>query len=455
MPLRASTWPQPAEDQPARPHLQAAAPPVVEFRSGQLPLTVRPLPGEWPVSWLTRAAGRFAITPRALLQAIGVIRQTASTGAAVRRALSPDRVRLLGLEGDNAAELAAPHPTATALRRNQTLYRRRTRRIERTGPRYCPACLAADSSYWPKSWLLTTTLVCTRHRLRLVEACPSCHREPFSRRDWLTATEAIYECPHALPADGPGRRVRRRCRADLRTAPAEAATAGDVAAQLLLDTTAATDRPQALVSACDTKVEAVILFGAILDLTENLRTQGEQELAARTRVATALQCTSPTSAITHLGSLEEPAASAGVPNPLAEALRLQTSRHHLSPTRQLELRAARPFLARPVRDGQRPRTAHTLPDHRTPRPTLHELRHAPMPTITTTDGTALPTDVVRLLTARLGRASSWTELATALGVPTDIAHTMGPTLRALQRQGTWRTCLHTLERHLEAISRTG
>src|SRR5699024_1181300 len=103
-------------------------------------------------------------------------------------------------------------------------------------------------------------------------------------------------------------------------------------------------------------------------------------------------------------------------------------RRHLSPTRQLEFRAARPFLARPLSDGQRPRTAHTLPEHRTSRLTLHELRHASLPRITTADGTVLPTDVVRLLVARLGRSNSWTDLARSLDIPTDIAYTMGTTL---------------------------
>lgn len=141
--------------------LNGRSPPPV--RAGQLPLTVRPLPGEWTVSWLTRTAHRFSITPRALLQATGVIRQTVSTAAAQRRALAPQRLRLMGLSEDDAAELGAPHPTADALRRNQTLYERPTRRIELPGLRFCPACLATEVSAWPKAWNLTTTLVCIEH----------------------------------------------------------------------------------------------------------------------------------------------------------------------------------------------------------------------------------------------------------------------------------------------------
>ncbi|RCS81913.1 hypothetical protein CIK72_05660, partial [Brachybacterium alimentarium] len=418
MPPRASTTPRSADRAPtAGAGMLGRSPPPV--RAGQLPLTVRPLPGEWAISWLTRTAHRFAITPRALLQATGVIRQTASTTAAQRRALAPQRVRLLGLSEDDAAELGAPHPTADALRRSQTLYERPSRRVELPGLRYCPACLASDVPAWSKAWNLTTTLVCIEHHLVLVDACPGCGRRPFSRSDWLATTAAIHLCPHALPDDGgerSGRRVRRRCRTNLRTAPAARASRDDVAAQRLFDETAEAD-PCALTPACGTHVEATILFGAVLDLTDALQAQGVPARAARTRAVAALQEPSPSAAATVLGSLERVPMTRGVPNPLAEALRLETFRHHLSPTRQLELRAARTFLAPPIRDGHRQRQAHALPDHRTPRPKLSQLRDALLPIITDRGGAPLPPDVVRLLLAHVGRPATWARLARELDLP--------------------------------------
>lgn len=452
MPPRASTTPRSTDLAPADGiGLPGRSPPPV--RAGQLPLTVRPLPGEWTISWLTRTAHRFAITPRALLQATGVIRQTVSTAAAQRRALAPQRLRLLGLSEDDAAELGAPHPTADALRRNQTLYERPTRRVELPGLRYCPACLASDVPAWSKAWKLTTTLVCIEHHLVLIDACPGCGRRPFSRSDWLATTAAIHQCPHALP-DGEersGRRVRRRCRTDLRTAPADRASHEAVAAQRLLDATAAAD-PRALMPACGTHVEATILFGAILDLADALRPQGISSLAARTRAVTALRGPSPSAATTVLGSLELAPVARGVPNPLAEALRLETFRHHLSSTRQLELRAARTFLAPPIRDGHRQRQAHALPDHRTPRPTLGQLRTALLPIITDRDGAPLPPDVVRLLLARAGRPATWAHLARELGLPSDLVFSLSPTLRSLQRSDTWPACLDDLELALQQLA---
>ncbi|GAA1296208.1 MULTISPECIES: TniQ family protein [Brachybacterium] len=424
------------------------------MRAGQLPLTVRPLPGEWAISWLTRTAHRFAITPRALLQATGVIRQTASTTAAQRRALAPQRVRLLGLSEDDAAELGAPHPTADALRRSQTLYERPSRRVELPGLRYCPACLASDVPAWSKAWNLTTTLVCIEHHLVLVDACPGCGRRPFSRSDWLATTAAIHLCPHALPDDGgerSGRRVRRRCRTNLRTAPAARASRDDVAAQRLFDETAEAD-PCALTPACGTHVEATILFGAVLDLTDALQAQGVPARAARTRAVAALQEPSPSAAATVLGSLERVPMTRGVPNPLAEALRLETFRHHLSPTRQLELRAARTFLAPPIRDGHRQRQAHALPDHRTPRPKLSQLRDALLPIITDRGGAPLPPDVVRLLLAHVGRPATWARLARELDLPSDLVLSLSPTLRSFQRSGTWAARLDDLENALEQIT---
>lgn len=119
--------------------------------------------------------------------------------------------------------------------------------------------------------------------------------------------------------------MRRRCRTDLRTAPADRASREAVAAQRLFDATAAAD-PRALTPACGTHVEATILLGAILDLTDALRAQGISSLAARTRAVTALQGPSPSAAATVLGSLERVPMVRGVPNPLAEALRLETRR---------------------------------------------------------------------------------------------------------------------------------
>lgn len=142
----------------------------------------------------------------------------------------------------------------------------------------------------------------------------------------------------------------------------------------------------------------------------------------------------------------------GIPNPLAEALRLETFRHHVSPTRQLELRAARTFLAPPIRDGHRLRQAHALPDHRVPRPTLRQLRTAPLPTITDPGGAPLPPDVVRLLLARVGRPATWAHLARELDLPSSLVFVLSPTLRALQRSGTWATRLGELELALQQLA---
>jgi len=209
-----------------------------------------------------------------------------------------------------------------------------------------------------------------------------------------------------------------------------------------------------LVLACGTRVEAVILFGAILDLTDQLTAQGMTEREARAVAVTALESASPSAAAAQLGRLDRRPNTSGVANPLAHALRLETARAHLSPTWQLSYRAARTFLAQPLRDGRRPRRAHTLPEHRTPRPSLSELLDAELPTITDADGTPLPADVVRLLTARLGRPGSWAALARALDIPSDIAFTISATLRALQRQDAWPTCLTTLEDYVQELTLT-
>ena len=41
--------------------------------------------------------------------------------------------------------------------------------------RYCPDCLG-DKSYWRAAWSISLVTVCTRHKIRLLDTCPSCGR---------------------------------------------------------------------------------------------------------------------------------------------------------------------------------------------------------------------------------------------------------------------------------------
>lgn len=91
------------------------------------------------------------------------------------------------------------------------------RERKRHGLQVCPKCLAESVPYYRKRWRLGFVTVCSKHRIRLLDACPKCKRPiVFHRRDFgndkvMPSTKPItlcFNCGYDL------RRSRRRKLAD-------------------------------------------------------------------------------------------------------------------------------------------------------------------------------------------------------------------------------------------------
>lgn len=205
--------------------------------------------------------------------------------------------------------------------------------------------------------------------------------------------------------------------------------------------------------ACGTQVEGLTLFGALLDLRHDFHHHGEDPDRAREIVAWILDTDSPAHAARRLTDHDYASANTkGPANPLVSALRLEIQRDRLTPTRQLTHRAGRVILAPPTRAGLRPRPNLLLPAHRTHiRMSVAQLKKVPLPVIADHTGQPIPTDVVRILLAKLGRPDTWADLATGLDLDRDLAFTIGPTLRTWHHTGAWNRILTDLEAHLAKL----
>ncbi|GAA0972168.1 TniQ family protein [Acrocarpospora macrocephala] len=185
-----------------------------------LPLRVGIAEGESVDSWIERLARRHKIAPRPLLPVLGLPPPTRVTFTnrliygidpalwrRVEQATGLQERRLDSAVGD---AIAVVTPLLSG------------------GSRFCPRCLA-DHDGWQVSWRLNWTVACRRHLLLLHDGCPACGAVP--RRTVIGGATPIppATCTH-LPKGS-----RRRCGAELTTAPAHRAGSAVLEVQNWID----------------------------------------------------------------------------------------------------------------------------------------------------------------------------------------------------------------------------
>lgn len=214
-----------------------------EYTITDLPIHVPVQPDESSNGLLRRAAYRYGITPGQLLNLAGPTIRHSTTNAVHKRLLTTDNgvADDIGLCSSELAELQRTSSLDTVVGNYLRLYRN-TRYEAPNWSRYCPHCLAADPTVWRRDWHNPLTLLCTEHRLILLDTCPSCGQRPYSSTAWLGQHDApAWTCPSRRPArrgrfGRSARTVRPFCEQDLRQAHTPAATiAQEQAQRLLLD----------------------------------------------------------------------------------------------------------------------------------------------------------------------------------------------------------------------------
>ncbi|MGW2867262.1 TniQ family protein [Kitasatospora sp. NPDC001225] len=200
------------------------------WTEGRLPIFVAPQPGEALESWIAAYARRLRTTSNGFLEHIGLprtkaasltIRMFAHEAEALGRATGLPRRELVSMTLELYDGLAV---TLVDDRRRMALAP--SWRFGGARPRYCPACLSADGGRGPIAWCLPSAFACPRHRVLLVDSCPSCGRSPKPWRE-----RRLGPGPSSCTRDNPellARSARRRvaCGADLTLAQAVPLPAG-------------------------------------------------------------------------------------------------------------------------------------------------------------------------------------------------------------------------------------
>ncbi|WP_326611412.1 TniQ family protein (plasmid) [Streptomyces scopuliridis] len=186
-----------------------------------LPIRVAPLPGEALDSWLETLAHRSMVSFREILIALGLPGR--------RDGNLPDLTRYL--ESDQAEQAAAVGGVPADRLHAMTLrqydghalilhpHRRTVNRMQlwgRNGSRYCPQCLHEHDGRWQLRWRLPWSFACTRHRILLPHACPSCNQRTRHGRVSIFRDLPPHQCPTTLKPSG------ALCQTDLTLAPAAA-----------------------------------------------------------------------------------------------------------------------------------------------------------------------------------------------------------------------------------------
>lgn len=439
------------------------------------PMAVAIRPDETIESWLTRAAARYAITPRELIGAAGVndrVRRPGQLARLVRRHAAHLALKL----GCPVAELAratAEMLPNTAVVDHLARYYAVTRPVP-TGTAFCPACLAIPDPYWRREWSSMLAITCGVHACLLPRNCPGCGEQPWSTTSWLSQEPdaPLYCCPNR-PRRPNGRMMRaRRCNFDLRTIEpfemdVEAISAHGMAFELWRQHVNA---PTSLIRIADVEATATIAFDALCQLLEesirifalfNNHYDRTALVGALRNAALVLSSASPAVAAQKadaVGLLNPagPLTPVGPDNvllrrkrnPLLAAIRLGSVRPTLSPAAQLTFACGHRHPRYPIHDND-DRSWLRLPEHH---PEIPELDAARIPQVlwpgtvwaSAEGATALAAAAQAMALTKIGDSRPWAIIALDLGLPKGIAIPVTQYWRRVVRAGRWHEALAAL-----------
>lgn len=468
-PLRAATT------APRRAHLRGV---VGGYDIDRLPICVPRAEGEALEAWLRRAAHRYGIHPRQMLDALGLTALPQRLLYPQALFTSPGGQPAAAQLGLDAQTLTTPSALAASLqdgrRRHRQEFHRRVRPQRLRASRWCPRCLA-ETGIWHDSWHDPLHLYCQTHGLVLQTRC-RCGGIPYVSTAWTTSTGDALTCPEFTGAavDGGGR-YRTRCRARFQDCPPTPASTSDLESQRVLHHYAqlAHREPDRLVGACGLEGQALTIYEAALEIIDTICQAhdvrlkiGEPEESLRYAVRVAahfLTCPTPAGARAYARRHEAfgpnddavplgPRATVrqAPRNPLIVAVWLSDMHERVSLPFELRFRMGSPRPRYP--DGWQGHDRVLQPTDTRPGLPLAAIPQViwpwALPLAEDADlGLDTPTGrtFVSLCLARYGTARPFGVIATALGLPGWSASRYEKHWKAIHTSGRWRQYLAGLD----------
>ncbi len=144
-----------------------------------LPLRLAPLAGESLPGYLGRYAAGFGFAPGEVAEAFGLVGEERFDGlrlspaqaerAAAVSGIGPEELRAMTLERHAGSAFSLEMAGGESRLPRSVL----AQEVSVFSSRACPACLREHGT-WLLRWQLGWSLLCTRHRVLLLNACPSC-----------------------------------------------------------------------------------------------------------------------------------------------------------------------------------------------------------------------------------------------------------------------------------------
>jgi hypothetical protein len=182
-----------------------------------------PIEGESLRGYLGRYAAGFGFAPGEVAAAFGLIGEHRFDGLRLSPAQAERAARVSGVAPETLRAMTLERHAGTAFSFSGAGGKSRLPRsvvaqeVSVFSSKACPTCLREQGT-WLLRWQLGWSLLCTRHRVLLISACPACGRrlEPPRRARWPSDGRGELRDPCACR----GRVGDRLCRADIRVVTA-------------------------------------------------------------------------------------------------------------------------------------------------------------------------------------------------------------------------------------------